>query len=102
MDKPRITIDGAEIIIGPVKAKIWREAAKLKDLPPDEIISPEAMIDFIVKAFSDSRVTVESVEKNLNLEEVYPMFLKTYGYVLELVTAGLAGANVGKKNEGNI
>lgn len=98
MEKPTITIQDDIITIGPVKARVWREAAKIKDIPKGAIIDPGMMIDFIVKAFNTPAVTVDSVEDSLNLDEIYPLFLKVYSYVLGLVTAGLAAVEAPKKN----
>ena len=102
MEKPKITFKDEEIEIGSVKAKAWRAASKIQSRD-GESIPVGNMIDFIVTVFDDSRVTAERIEDEVNLDEVYPLFLKTYAYVIDLVTAGLERVNKEskKKETGN-
>ena len=98
MEKPRITFKDEEIEIGYVKAKAWRAASKIQS-KDGKIIPVGEMIDFIVTVFDDSRVTAERIEDEVNLDEVYPLFLRTYAYVIDLVTAGLERVNKESKKK---
>lgn len=92
MEKPKIIFKDEEIEISNVKAKAWRAAAKIQS-KDGEIIPVGEMIDFIVTVFDNAKVTAERIEDEVNLDEVYPLFLRTYAYVIDLVTAGLERVN---------
>lgn len=92
MEKPKITFKDEEIEIGSVKAKAWRAASKIQSRD-GEVIPVGDMIGFIVTVFDNDKVTAERIEDEVNLDEVYPLFLKTYAYVIDLVTAGLERVN---------
>ena len=102
MEKPKITFNDEEIEIANVKAKAWRAASKIQSRD-GEVVPVGDMINFIVTVFDDSRVTAERIEDEVNLDEVYPLFLRTYAYVIDLVTAGLERVNAEskKKETGN-
>lgn len=93
MEKPAIEFANETVEIGTVKAKAWRIISKLKDFDKNELVPPSAMIEIIVDVFDDERVTAERIEKEVNLEDIYPLFLKTYAYVIRLVTVGLKKVN---------
>ena len=100
IEKPIIYFQNESIEIGDVKAKAWRETAKIKTRDENTIITIEDMIKYIVSIFDDERVTSERIENEVNIEKIYPLFLNTYSYVLALVSAGLSKVNdASKKNE---
>lgn len=92
MEKPKIKFASEEIEIGNVKAKAWRAASKIQS-QDGKVIPVGEMIDFIVTVFDDAKVTAERIENEVNLDDVYPLFLRTYAYVIDLVTAGLERVN---------
>lgn len=98
MKKPKIIFKDEEVEIANVKAKAWRAASKIQSRD-GEVIPVGDMIDFIVTVFDDSRVTAERIENEVNLDAVYPLFLKTYAYVIDLVTAGLERVNAESKKK---
>lgn len=98
MEKPKIKFASEEIEIGNVKAKAWRAASKIQS-QDGKVIPVGDMIDFIVTVFDDGRVDAGRIEDEVNLDEIYPLFLRTYAYVIDLVTAGLERVNAEAKKK---
>lgn len=99
MEKPVIKFKDETIELGEVKAKAWRTVSKFSDYAKDTIVPPDFMIGAIVDVFDNPKVTTERIENEVNLEEIYPLFLKTYAYVVNLVTAGLKKVNAESKKK---
>lgn len=92
MNKPKIRIDGKEIEMGAVKARLWKVLMQFhgdrKNIETADLI--EKYCEIIAIAFG---VTTDEVLDNLNIEEVG----ETYYNVFEAVV-GLLTAKVDKKN----
>lgn len=93
MEKPKITINGKEIELPPIKARLWKEIMKFhaerKNIETADLM--EKYCETIALAYG---VTTDEVLDNLNIEDVG----KTYYRVFDAVVEMLAG-KIDKKNE---
>lgn len=90
-EMPKITIDGREITPAPVKMRVWREL--LKDSESENKLDMAARMDAymrgIVNVFGRDDVTVETLENNLAVEDVIPLYSRCVQYVFGLAFAKL-------------
>lgn len=92
MEKPKITINGKEIEMVEVKARMWREIMEFEE-KRGKLNSPTAIDEYcgiIATAFD---VTVDEVLDNLNLNDVIPKYFAVLDEVISMLTE-----KVGKKN----
>lgn len=87
VDMPVLHFKSEDIALEHVKAKVWREISKIKDIK--EYTSTEDMIKFIANVYDNPKVTIERIENEIDLVQIFPLYLQIYGYVFGLVTAGL-------------
>lgn len=88
---PEITIDGKKYVMPKPKVKLWRHMIKFSDAQAKGELSGEPMLDemlnLIAMAFRNPAVTSESVEENMDMEDL-PSF---FNYIKSRVT-GAANA----------
>lgn len=81
MGKPQITVNGKDIELPVVKARLWKEVMRFhserKDIPTTDLI--ERYCEIIAVAFG---ITTEEVLDNLNLEDVGETYYKVFNAVL--------------------
>lgn len=93
MDNPKITINGKEIELPPIKARLWKEIMQFhenrKNISTADLMEKYCAI--IALAFG---VTTDEVLDNLNVEDVGRLYYDVFDVVANLLTA-----KIGKKNE---
>ena len=93
MNTPTITINGKEIPMQKLTARIWRETTKINEKRKD--ISSVDTIDVycavIAVAFG---VTADEILDNLYIEDIMPKYLEVLNVINTLITSKLP-----KKNE---
>lgn len=98
MATPTITINGKEIEMKKLKARIWRETSKINEKRKD--ISSVDAIDIycavIAVVFS---VTADEVLDNLYIEDVMPKYFEVLNVINTLITSKLPKKNETEKEE---
>ena len=86
MNKPIIAINGKNIELPPVKARVWREMIqfdeKRENIETKDFIDEHAKI--IAFAFG---VTQDEILDNLSVEDILPTYKATLRYVISLLSA---------------
>ena len=86
MDKPTLTINGNKIEMLEPKAKVWREAIKLRE-QRNEILAVDFVnthCEFIAAAFG---VSVDEVLDNIDVVDVMPLFYDVLAYIMKRLWA---------------
>ena len=94
MDKPKITINGKEIELGQIKARLWKEIIKFhegrRNIETADLM--EKYCEIIALAFG---VTTDEVLDNLNIEDVGELYYD----IFDAVAAMLKGKSPKKNKE---
>ena len=95
MGRPIININGQEIILPEVKARVWREIIQFdeehKNLKREEILLKlEKFCGVIALAFA---VTTDEVMDNLNISDILPTYFAVLTTVASMLTEKLAKKN---------
>lgn len=89
MKTPTITIDGKVIKAKKPKVKMWRKLIKIQnsvnELESDEGL--DELLDFFATVFKDERVTPDSIEENLELDQFFSLFKDIGQWIGQLVNA---------------
>ncbi|MEN6349338.1 MAG: hypothetical protein ABFD08_08095 [Syntrophomonas sp.] len=90
MDDPKIVLNGKEYSAPQPKTWLWREVVRLQNKKGDQTPDDEAALDemekLIVATFNNSEVTVEAIEKHLDLDKFMPLFLEICDWIAEKIT----------------
>ena len=87
---PKITLNDKTYTATKPKAKLWREIIKFnktfegKDLSKDES-ALDQMFDLISQSFGNPDITPETIENELDLDELMPKFTEICEWVAKLV-----------------
>ena len=85
MEKLTITINGKEIEMPPIKARLWKTIMNFhsarKDIPAADLV--EKYCEIIAIAFG---VTCDEVLDNLNLEDVGETYFKVFDVVVAVLS----------------
>ena len=92
MERPTITINGNEIVMPEIKARVWREFMQFEVIPKDlkSADSIEKHCAFIAMAFG---VSTDDVLDNLDIKDVFPTYYSVIRYVFALITEKLPKKN---------
>lgn len=93
MDNPKITINGKEIELPPIKARLWREIIQFHENRKN-ISTADLMEKYCAIIALEFGVTTDDVLDNLNVEDVGRLYYDVFD-----VVANLLNAKIGKKNE---
>ena len=78
MSVPQITINGKKITMPKPKIKLWRHLIKFTELQQSGELTEgdliDEMVDLVVMAFNNPDVTKETVEENVDFEELTNLF----------------------------
>lgn len=92
METPTITINGKEIKLPPVKARLWKEIMKFhserKNISTVDLI--EKYCEIIAIAFG---VTTDEVLDNIDVVDVSETYFKVFNAVVAMLTAKLPKKN---------
>lgn len=93
MDNPKITINGKEIELPPIKARLWRPIMQFEEERKNisEVEGIDKYCEIIAIAFG---VTKDEVLDNLELSDVLPKYFEVYKKVTKMLSA-----KIGKKNK---
>lgn len=95
MERPTITINGNDIVMPEIKARVWREVMQFeeehKGLKREEILLKlEKFCGVIALAFG---VTADEVMDNLNISDILPTYFAVLTAVASMLTEKLAKKN---------
>jgi hypothetical protein len=89
MKTPTITLNGNTFKAKKPKVKMWRRLIKIQN-SQNELESDEGLdelLDFFCVVFNDEKVTPDSIEENLDLDDFFTLFQDIGTWIGELVGA---------------
>ena len=89
MDRPTININGQEIILPEVKARVWREIMQFESVRKD-IKSVDAIDKYCAVIAMAFGVTADEVLDNLDIADVLPTYFATLNCVVAMLTEKLS------------
>ena len=92
MVKPKIVIDGKEIVVGNPKAIVWRHMSDFSFSEADDVVLD--MSKLIAETFNRTDVTTEVILENVDLQDITALYRDCCSYVLGIFTTAME--NIGK------
>lgn len=92
MERPTITINGNEIVMPEVKARIWLEVMKFESVRK-ELKSVDAIEKYCAVIAMAFGVSVDEVLDNLDIADVLPTYFAVLNCVVAMLTEKLAKKN---------
>lgn len=92
MERPTITINGNEIVMPEIKARVWYEIMKFESVRK-ELKSVDAIEQYCAVIAMAFGVSVDEVLDNLDISDVLPTYFAVLNCVVAMLTEKLAKKN---------
>lgn len=95
MVKPKIVINGKEIVAGNPKAIVWRHMSDFSFSEADDVVLD--MSKLIAETFNREDVNSDVILENVDLQDITALYRDCCSYVLNIFTAAME--NIGKNGQ---